>query len=350
MKLVKKILGTVIFLGIGLVLFAAVSYLLRPITRDFYRGEVTGFYAEEEESLDIVAVGSSALYRYLNTPCLWREFGITSYNISTPSQSNFLIEDLIDEVEKTQSPQLIIIETRKFILAQSKSQDSFRFELVYNNMKYSWNRVELINSLIDTWSERINAYFDIITYHDSWEELSYENLSYIDNENDHKLKGWRNIAAVKKLKEPKIDISGESMPILEASEEALIQLMDKCKEENIAVLFVATPWKIDAENQLKNKYVGELIEANGFQFLDCNLYLEEIGLDFSKDFYNKNHTNMIGAEKVTEFIGNYVLENYDINTDHSEEVTADWNNMLETYNVVAEEVRAKIEKKAASAQ
>lgn len=347
MKIVKKILGTVIFLGVGGMLFAAVSYLLRPTDTSFYREEITGFYAEEEDSLDIVTIGSSAIYRYFNNPYLWSEFGITSYNVGTSRQSCFLIEDLMDEVLKTQSPQLIIIEIRQMLRVEEKSENSERFCFVYDNMKYSWNRVELINSLLDTWPERINAYFDIITYHDSWEELTYENLKYIDNENAHETKGWGYSSSVQELKAPKIDISGESIPVSEEVEEAMISLIEKCKKEEVEVLFVATPWKISAENQLKNKYLGELIEENGLQFLDCNLYLEEIGLDFSRDLYNKKHVNMVGAEKVTEFMGNYILENYDINLEHSEEVTADWNSMLERHKVIAEETRAKIEENAA---
>lgn len=345
MKIIKKILGTVIFLGIGMILFAAVSYLLRPI-ENFSREKVTGFYAEEKDSLDIVTIGSSAIYRYFNNPYFWSEFGLTSYNLATPAQSSFVVENLIEEVQKTQSPQLIIVETRRFLFSDDTNQNKERLVIVYNNMKYSWNRVKLINSLLDTWPERINAYFDIVTYHDNWEQLTYEDLKYIDNEDAHELKGWKNINKVKEVKTPGIDMSGTSIPISETSEEVLVQLMEKCKEENIEILFVATPWKIDAERQLKNKYLSELIEENGFQFLDCNLYLDEIGLDFSKDFYNNKHTNMIGAEKVTEFLGNYILENYDINFGHSEEVNADWNHMLENYKVLAEKTRAKIEEKA----
>lgn len=340
MKIIKKILGTAVFLGIGIVLFVHVSYLLRPISNDFFRNKFTGFYAEEEQSLDIVAIGSSALYRYLNTPYLWENFEITSYNLATASQSIFAIEDLIDEINKTQSPKLLIIETRKFFGSENKNVNSERFPMVYNNMKYSWNRFQLINSLIDDWSDRLTAYFDIITYHDSWEELSPENLKYIDNEEEHALKGWNNISSVTELDPIDTDYSEEKLAIPEEAEDALISIMEKCKKENIQVLFVSTPYAIPEDRQKMNNYMAELIEKNGFYFLDCNKYTEDMGLDYKKDFYNSKHANLWGSEKVTQFIGEYIQENYSISTEHTQEITDDWNDMLETYNAEIEELKA----------
>ena len=210
-------------------------------------------------------------------------------------------------------------------MEKEKGEYSKRYPLVHDNMNYSWNRIELINRLLDTWQERINAYFDIIVYHNNWENLTLDNFRYIVNKKEDSLKGWRNIKTIKNIKEPVIDSGEEMLPISEDAEQALIQFMEKCKKENIPVLFVATPWRIKKENQKKNRYFEALVEEYDFPFLDCNQYIEEIGLDFSKDFYNFNHTNMLGAEKVTKFIGNYIQENYQFSVSHSEEVIESWN-------------------------
>lgn len=344
MKIFKRILGVGVFLGIGILLFQAISYMLRPVSSDFYRADFAGFYGEEKDSLDIVGIGGSALDRYLNNPVLWEEYGVTSYNMTTASQSCFLMEDLIDEVEKTQSPKLYVIETRKFVQAESRDLNSDKFCFVIDNMNYSWNRIEMINSMTDDWSERINFYFDIIAYHDSWEDFGSENLEYIDNAVFQEKKGWGNIRKVKKIKEPKmLSLTEEdAVPISDVSEKAIISLMEKCKKENIPVLFVTTPWKIDADSQKKNLYLSQLIEEYGFEFLDCNLYMEEMGLDFATDFYNSKHTNVFGAEKVTRFIGDYIKENYIIDTQHSEKVVNQWDHAITIYHENIEESRKKI--------
>lgn len=342
MKKIKKIVGILAFFGIGVWLFVTISYLLRPVNDDFFRDRVTGFYAEEENTLDIVTTGSSAMYFYFNNPYLWEEYGLTSYNFATPSQSNFLLEELVDEIRKTQDTKLLVVETRKMIVADEKDLNADRFTFVYDNMKYSWNRIKMINTLYDTWTERIQAYFDIFTYHDSWEEFAQVNLSYYDNEWKHPLKGWKNYSKVTKIEEPVLEETTDAMSISEASEEALISFLNKCKEENLQVLFLATPWQISTENQMKNKYIGQMIESYGFQFLDCNLYFEEIGLDVEHDFYDKKHTNLAGSEKVTAFVAEYILEHYDLSTQHSEAVTDDWDQMLEQYHAEADEIKEKI--------
>lgn len=341
MKKTKKILGTIVFLAIGIVIFVHVSYLLRPTVADFRRSRLSGFYAEEEDSLDIVALGSSSLYRYLDNPYLWENYGFTSYNLATPRQSILFTDNLVDELKKTQDPQLVVVEIRQFITSKNEKSNSDRFSLLYDNMKYSWNRIKIINKAFDTWQERISAYFDIIAYHDTWEDVTYSNMKYMDNVNPHKYKGWDNIGAIEKLEEPEICEDPEPMPISEFAEKQLIELMEKCRNEKVEVLFVATPWQISEENQRKNCYIGNLVEEYGFKFLDCNQHYDEMGLDFEKDFYNAKHTNTYGADKVTKLIGDFILENYDLNVTHSQEVTDDWNEMLERYHTDLKETEAE---------
>lgn len=183
---VKRIIGTVLFFTIGIYLFSRVSYVLRPTVADFQRDDVTGFYAEEEDSLDVVVMGSSSAYRYFNSMTLWEEYGIASYNFTTPGQSCFIYEYLIDEALKTQDPEVIVIEVRRFTKCKDKAQGEGRWPLIVNNMKYSWNRMKLITYLYDDWSKRMNNYFDILQYHDNWEQVTLDNFEYIDNSRMHK--------------------------------------------------------------------------------------------------------------------------------------------------------------------
>lgn len=349
MKTVKRVLGTGVFLGIGLLMFVAVSYMLRPVkvktkVDNFYRVGFTGFYEEEKNSLDIVSFGASGLSYFMDNPMLWDEFQLTAYNLGTSNQSCFILEHMIDEVEKTQSPQLYIVETRKFLFAEEKSYNKKSFPYVIDNMKYSWNRIKLINYLTDDWEERLNYYFDIISYHDSWEDFSSKNLEYLDNEIENETKGWKTQKKIKKMKLPQVLPVAEedAVAIPTAAEAALVSLMEKCKKENIQVLFLATPWKIDKESQQKNKYIEGLVEEAGFQFLDCNQYIEEIGLDGDTDFWDRKHTNVIGAEKVTRFVGNYIQENYELSTEHSEEVIVAWNQIAAENRAEAQSIKEKL--------
>ena len=57
-----------------------------------------------------------------------------------------------------------------------------------------------------------------------------------------------------------------------------------------------------------------LAKENSLTYLDFNTeeLSSKIEFDYSKDCENTNHLNIYGAEKVTNYIGKYISENYDI--------------------------------------
>lgn len=337
MKKFKKIAGLVLFLSLGIVMFVMISYMLRPRINGAYRKKFTGFYEEEKDSLDVVALGSSAIYRYLDNPLLWEKYQLTSYNLATGAQPIHVLENLVDEVQKTQSPQLFIVETRSFLEEEDSQVNEIALRRVTDNMNYSLNRIDLINKTVPDWSDRITYYFDIAYYHDNWELLDFSAISYMDNKESAALNGWTNIFTVKEIKLRELKDVKEELPIPAASEKILLSFLEKCKKEGIQVLFVATPWGIKEDEIKKNNYIAGIVEENGFQFLDCNLYYEEIGLDAETDFYNRRHANVWGARKFTEFLAEYIRENYELESSHKESVIEEW-------NAIAEKNKAKMEK------
>lgn len=76
--------------------------------------------------MDVVVVGGSGVYRYVNNPHLWRSEGITSYNLGFSSLSIYLVEDLIDELSKTQSPEEVIVDARKFLSTETEEIDAVK--------------------------------------------------------------------------------------------------------------------------------------------------------------------------------------------------------------------------------
>lgn len=340
-NIVKRIIGIVAFFSIGIVMFMAVSYMLRPLEKDFYRNRITGIYAEEENTLDVVGIGSSSLFSYISSPVLWEEYNLTSYMRATPGQTDYIAEELMNDVLRTQSPDLFVIEVRKMFVKEEFDVPESGFKMVTDNMDYTWNRVKMINKIIPDWSDRVEYYFDIIRYHNNWESFTTERLAYIDNQEPHAQKGVVNMSRTVKVKKPNFNSKEitETLPIEENSEKFLRSLLEKCKEENIEVLFIATPWKTNKKVQKRSNYIAKIIEEYGFNYVDCNLYVDEMGIDFDRDFCDPKHTNMWGAEKVTKFIGNYIMENYDLDAEHDEELVTEWDE-------VAAENRKKLDKRS----
>ncbi len=325
-KNIRNLVGSLVFIGLALLISVPIAYLLRPTASGNFRKPFVGFYAEEENSLDMVFLGSSSVYRYISTPYLWEKYEITSYNLATGSQPTGVTEALIEEVQKSQNPQLYIVEVRRFLKdPKEKENEEVYLRRVTDNMNYSWNRTKLVLEGSVGQEDRISYLFDLLKYHGEWENIFRKSrLAYGDNKEAQPKKGWRNIFEVKKIKKPKI--SGEATPqeLHEQAEEDLLDLMDYCDEHKINILFLATPWKMSTEDAGRSRTVEKIVTSHGYTYLDCNLYYDEIGLDFSTDFYDRKHVNAWGAEKVTQFVGDYIVTNYQVTGNHDEKIRQQW--------------------------
>lgn len=343
-KNLKNIIGSIVFLAIAIGLLMSASYVLRPTESGTGRWRMAGFYGEEKNTIDVVAIGSSAMYRYFNNPYFWKKYNLTSYNLCTASQPAHIIGDLMDEAIREQSPQLFVVETRRFVkreylkppvqeeeAAVTEEDDgklkNIELRRVTDNLVYSWNRFQMIEDQVEgDWQEKLDYHLDIIRYHGNWETTDYTRLRrYYDNTKDNLKKGWSNNFIVKPL-EPLGELQNtEPLPIGADAEEELVKLLEKCKKEQINVVFVSTPWIASEEQRRRNIYLGDLIESYGFHFYDGNEHVDEMGLDYATDFYNAAHVNAWGSEKFTDTFGQYIMDNFDMDTEQEKHVTKSWN-------------------------
>lgn len=326
MKKLRKAAGTAVFLAIAVVLLAAASYLVRPGKDVIEMSRFRGFYAEPEESIDVIFTGSSAMYRFINPLQLWEEYGFTSYSMTSPSQPIAVTKYVMDEVEKTQSPQLYVVECRR-LFEKKTTPNAKSIRWTTDAMKYSLNRFQAVRELTaEKKKNKLSYYLDIIKYHDNWEQVNKESVEICINGLKLNGKGWYERTDWKEgLSEPELVAEDEKLAITEYYEGLLRELIAKCKSEGKEVLFVLSPYQMPEKAQKMANYVRDIVEESGYQFLDCNRYYDEIGIDFSTDYYDWKHANSIGAEKTTRFIGKYITEHYELETEYDDAVSAEWN-------------------------
>lgn len=336
MKVLKRIAVMILFVVAVVALLVPLSYAVRPLDQQNKgtRNRITGFYAEQEDSLNVVIVGSSAIYRFINNVHIYENEDITSYNFATASLSVFLIEDVIDEILKTQSPELLVIDIRQYFKTNDDVIDEKPTQYLYNNMKYSGTRIKMVNRLYRDLNviERIPYYFDIALYHDNWDQILKYGTEYMTNEREHPMKGVQIVDQVKAFDQVNVEHVTEEKAISEAAEEALRALLEKCKNENIQVMFLCTPYKVSENRQMESNYARRIVESYGFDYLDMNLVIDDIGLDFATDFYDSDHVNVWGSDKVSAYLGDYLSENYEFDTEHEEEVVQSWEAAIQAYN------------------
>ena len=318
-----------LFLAIFLALLVPVSYMVR--TNGDVKDRFAGFYAEKKDSLDVVMIGSSPVFPYYAAPKLWGETGIAMYPLSTNVQRPAAMRYLAEEAEKTQSPSLYIFEMRMFTMEEKGLMDNMAYTRgVTDNLRYSPLRTKAIQGLVpkDDEEGRLSYYIDIMKYHTNWKMLAlpseWANMFY---HHSHPLKGYTFRDEVGPQPMPSCGGGRGVMAIPKEQETYLRELVAYLQEEGKEALFIVSPYGESSEEQQMFNYMAGIVEDSGYSFLNMNDYYEEIGIVFEEDFADYgSHTNAVGAEKCTEFLGKYLKAHYGL-SDHRGDVSyASWDN------------------------
>lgn len=350
---VKNLVSCAIFLVIVLIVFTHCTYLFRNTDRAA-RQNVLGFYREEKNSLDVVFVGSSHVYRYWSPMEAWNLYGMTSYSYSVSTMSPLGIIPAIRDIDKRQEPSLYVVDVRAFLNRGNPKKVEASEQNILDSLDLNVNRFLGVKYCVDkmdlTWDEALTAYIDIGQYHNNKEALANElNWQLMDNRLNSSVDKegfYKGFAIAAKHNIQNREDSGLNDEVLSYSEvpETYIDLLEYCTKKDIPLLLVSAPYTISHEKSMEVNAMAEIAEEYGFDFLDCNRYYDEIGIDFATDYYDTSHVNILGAKKYTAFVGQYLLDNYNISTHKDDLEYASWNEIYERYKVEETEAIETVKK------
>ena len=236
----KQAIRAAIFILLFLVMLQSVTYIIR--TNGDIKDIFTGVYAEKENTLDAILIGSSPVYTYYAAPQIWGETGIACYPLSSNVQRPGAAIPLMKEAEKTQSPEVYVFEMRMYTMEDGDMSENMAYARgVTDNLKYSLNRVYTINRLVTTKEDRYTYYFDIFKYHSNWKTMVLpEQLRCISYEKKNPLKGFviRDEIALLEKPEPDYRQITETKPIPAEQEEKLKELLKELEDNKQQALFI----------------------------------------------------------------------------------------------------------------
>lgn len=310
-KKTKAFVGFTVFILLIAKIFCNTTYLFRNAT--YERNHIVGI---EHENVDMVYIGGSAAFLYWQPLKAWNDCGFTSYSYATDAIQAENIKAYIKEVRKTQNPELYVVGVRAFqyysdMQAEAGLRNGTDSMDLTSLARYELLKDYFVNRTVIDDTDILSYYFDIAKYHTNTENLgSKEAWRFVNNNGTSPNKGWEWEERYGYLEEPQGFATDERAELMEKDEKILVDLLNYCKEEKLNVLFVVCPYYITVEEQKKYNTIGDIIRSYGFTYLNANEYYDEIGIDFTTDFYNKDHVNLFGAKKYTEFLEHYILDNY----------------------------------------
>lgn len=271
------------------------------------------FYKLENNTIDVLLLGSSHSFVNINSLYLYKLYGIASFNLTGSAQPLWNTYFYLKETLNTQRPKLIVLEAYLTLANYDYIDDS---RIIKNNYGLKWS-IDKINSIMvsspqNRWYEFLNPFYQ---YHNRYSSLIFEDfLNYKGKEKYKYNKGYGISYYTYSNIRPKVNYITNEINLYPKVEKYYRMIIELAKNNNIPILIVKSPYSFyNEDDQKKYNMVKKIADWYNVPFINLNLNYDEYDLDFSKDFAdNFGHLNYIGAEKVAKYLGKYLKENYDL--------------------------------------
>lgn len=305
MKKVKYIIKPICFL---ILLFTLLSYATYVLRNKNEADIVLPYYSEPRDSLDVVFVGSSHIMCGVYPMELWNDYGVASYNFASSAQVLPQSYYQVREALRTQTPKLMVIDCSGAVYDSLLGSTDY-VHVQFDNMRLSPVKFMAINDLVKNKKDRLEYYFNIYKFHSRWKEIKPYDFAKISGTT----KGAHiNTAVVKDSTNIEIIPQNDTTEMYDNVKKYLIKIIELCKENNIETLLLSIPSCSAEQNQRRYNEVYKIADEYGLTYLNLMYYLDEMNFDFTTDMNDLYHCNTSGAKKVTQFLGKYFSENYDL--------------------------------------
>ena len=342
------VLSVIIFLMLAAAVFVYANMAIGFYGTKQSKGAFNAFDDLEKDSVDVVLIGSSATSRYFIPGKAHNDEGFASFELAPPAAPLIFTDNIIDLVEETQSPKLYVVELRN-VLDGYNAVDEASVRKVADSIKVTKReRYEMINEALDVMAEHapegsydtevMDYYFPVIKYHnrltagDNDSHLKASELLLQGSYN--KMQGFQYSApTLTKVAQETPHYVEESAELDPDIEEIVGNLLDYCDKLDADVVFTFSPFVMSEEKSAMSNAITDYVESRGYTCLNFNSFemADELGIDWSNDFYNTNHCNFQGSEKYTDYLEEYISSHYDLPDHRGDSAYAAWEESYKKY-------------------
>ena len=284
--------------------------------------------ATGSESLDVLFLGSSHTIDAFSPMELWKDYGITSYNLGQHSEYLPVTYWQLKNTLQYNKPKVVVLDL--FVVgASTKVPYESPDDLSYvhdslDRMPLSLTKVQAVFDLIPEDASKAEFLCDFIMYHNRFNALT---------ENDFAIVSTTNMGAESRVGVTYMDplhlIDESNIYIPETTGmDYLDKIVNLCKENDIEVVFTYLPFSADATAQSCGNGMQQVADSYHVNYIN---FLKEDVVDYRTDFADTSHVNPSGMRKVTGFIGNYLSTNYTLSDRRTDSNYVSWYNDYNAY-------------------
>lgn len=322
----KNALRILAFLLVLLMLVMAAGHYLMPQSNRYLEGYTAGgILGEDFDTIDVLVLGDSNAAQGIAPMKWYDEHGITGYTYAAGWLSMYNIYYRLKQIYEEQSPKVVVLCTAPAYT--KKSSETY-----------------MQSALGDIADELL----PLLRFHDNWKYLTPQNLF---TEKDY---SWRDI---NKGYAPITDVAArpntdymydtgasESIPLL--VQFYMQRILQLCDEHGSEVLLVTVPAAV-GWNLARHNGIAAFAEENGVPYLDFNMAEYNPGIDWMTDSSDGGtHLNWLGAQKVTEALGIYLLQNYALEDHRGQPGYDTWDSDAHSYRDQLPEIKERVSQNA----
>ena len=269
---------------------------------------IAGIQEEPEGQIEVLNVGDS-LANVAVTPLeLYRDFGITSYVMGRDLQKCTETYYAIRLAIRKQPIKVVLWEVHNLCKHQPgyepymvEVSEYAKFRSQFIKYHYVWKRV-LEEKGIRKYFKGYVVNEKVVPYE---KELPYLNLS----------------------NKEVYEIPRDQLRVFK-------KIVALCRKEGIKLVLYAVPSPHCYSMKMLNGY-AKLAKDYGLDYLDANLDVDKLGIDFSSDYSDDDadHLNLSGTRKMTKYLGEYLASECDLEDHRGDAAYRSWEEMLSDYEL-----------------
>lgn len=303
-----------------------------------------GFYAEKSNQIDVLFLGTSSMQRSISPMHIYELEGFTSFNYNAPTARPYMYYYFLSEVLNYQKPKVVFIDTVTLFYEEKESEGLQRQS--FDLMKLDLTKLKMIFDPVfeNTFEDEMSYIFPLLRFHDRWNEVTFEDIKNAHNNYHSITKGF---LVSDKLKANSkgyqyMEKGNRKIALMDDNKKYFDKIIDLCKKKNIDVVFLGMP-DTKAWNYESSAGLEKMAEEADVKFLDLN-DTNNLKYDWNKDTEDGGgHLNLYGANKTSEFLANYLKENYELKDHRDDKKYENWNADLEKYKEKEETALKKLE-------
>lgn len=289
----------------------------------------TDFY-EQEEDFDVLFLGSSHVVNAIFPMELWEDYGIVSYNCGGHGHQIATTYWHMQNLLEHTTPKLIVMDIFG-VHYENKYGEAEQLHESFDSMPLSKTKYRAVQDLFDDptsedYKDRWSYFWDFSVYHSRWNDLKEEDFN-------HKVSCEKGAESRINVAVPlDYDIIGIDKVWAEdsLSQQYLCKIIEDCQRRGIEILLTHIPYPAYTGYQEAGNMTYKIAEQYDIPYIDF-VRMNNV-VEYTTDCYDEgSHLNPSGARKVTDYLGKYIVENYDIPDRREDEAYTKWHEDYQEY-------------------